>query len=45
MDPGHAKNCLLLMDFIRVRFGGMNDAWRRHLIHVDFKVMAYALLE
>ena len=43
VNLGHVENCLLLMSFSRVCFGGMNAAWSRYLISADFEVMAYAL--
>ena len=43
VKPFHVENCLLLMDFSRVCFGGLNAAWSRYLISAAFYVMEYVL--
>ena len=44
MNPGHVENFLLLMDFIRVIFGGLNADWWRYLINATFDIMVYVFL-
>ena len=43
MKPGHVENCLLLIAFSGVCFGGMNAAWWRYLMSAAFDVMENAL--
>ena len=43
VNLGHVENCLLLVSFNMVCFGGLNAIWWRCLISADFYVMAYTL--
>ena len=43
VKPGHVENCLLLIAFTSVCFGGLNTALWRYFMSAAFDVMAYAL--
>ena len=45
VKPGHVENCLLLIAFGSVCFGGLNAAWWSYLMSAAFYVMEYALYD
>ena len=43
MKPGHVENCLFLIEFISIHFGGLNVAWWSYLMSAAFDIMTNAL--
>ena len=43
VNTGHVQNCVLLIDFTSVCFGGLSAAWRKYLMSASFYVMENVL--